>query len=244
MFCPNCGSQLSGQDNFCARCGQQRRELPQPSAQSRHSPTRVPTLGVLKTKWWTDRPVNAAFPPPYDWLNGGAILHVFVEHLAFQNGKEHRSAAADVVTSGAMAGFGLAGALVGGAFGVARSIKDNISNRIQTQEDEKLQSLFESGALVWCSKADAEIWEIKQKRFFGLATPSRYALYCPLESTAGNLKFLFPLTQTQESLLDPYKSLGCTFSVKAQGLSEDEADRAFTAMFDEFFCSDNAQAHR
>lgn len=162
------------------------------------------------------------FPEPYGWLYQQNTLLVFDNHLALVRGAEKRSGLANM-----MGGFGL----VGDVFSAARGVKDIISNKFTDLDSKRASDLFNVGELVWCKKADAEIWQVQRKRFLGIETPSSNVLSCAFNSLTGTLHFIFPLVNTQESFKSPIDNLGCKIIVKAKGLTDDEVLIAFKDLF-------------
>jgi hypothetical protein len=185
----------------------------------------MPNFGSPNAKWWGESSEKKEFPKPYGWLNQKNTLLVFDNHLALVRGAEDRSKVANLMGSGAFA-------LVGGLFASARSIKDKISNKSENYDSIRTRNLFNAGEFIWCNKMDAEIWEIQEKRFLGMKTLSYTALYGPFISLAGTLLYLFPLYDTQESIItDPIKNICCKIITKAKGLTRDEALIAYKDLF-------------
>ncbi len=236
--CPNCKKSGQVDDSkvpengiyaTCPKCNNKflvKREAPKDFSFEPVTPVvqQIPNFGSPNAKWWGELTEKKTFPKPYNWLNKKNTLLVFENHLALMPGAEDRSETANMLTSGAFA-------LVGGVIGAARSVKDKISNKLESFDSVRSRDLFNAGNLLWCKKIDAEIWEIQKKRFLGMKTPSHTALYCRFVSLTGIIYYLFPLQETQESFLDPVNSIGCKIVIKANGLSDNEALIAYKNLF-------------
>lgn len=222
MFCSQCGNAINLSDKFCVKCGTIASTPSIHSTSAAVISPQMPNFGNPYAKWWAKASAVTPFPEPYQWLTQRSTLLVFDNHLAVVRYAEKRSDVADLST---------AFALVGGVFGAARAIKDKISNKSTNIGSEQARDLFNAGKFVWSKKTDAEIWEVQQKRFLGLKTPSLYVLSCAFNSLVGSLRFLFPLNDTQESFMSPFNNFGCKIIIKAKGLTEDEASIAYKNLY-------------
>jgi hypothetical protein len=236
MFCTQCGHRVGTTDRFCAACGLAVGLVssalePRESASVRGGAPRVvlPAFGRARLKWWGHLPpVKVTFPEPYSWLLGDITLTVFENYLTVTPGSECRSEAADIATGGGMP-------LVTLVAGSVRSVKDKVATVLGTPSSESLGQSFAAGELLWARKNEAEVWEFQQKRFFGLKTPSRYALSCGLDSTSRRIRFLFPLDRCQETFFDPVNAVGCRVIVKASGIKEDDMVATYADAVRSFF---------
>lgn len=244
MFCTQCGHKLVTTDRFCAACGLPVGRVssalePPTSASVTGGDARVmlPAFGRARLKWWGRLPpVKVAFPEPYSWLQGDITLTVFENYLTVIPGSERRSEAADIAAGGGMP-------LVTLVAGSVRSVKDKVVTVLGTPSSEALGQLFAAGELLWVRKNEAEVWEFQQRRFFGLKTPSRYALSCSLNSTSRKIRFLFPLDRCQETFFDPVNAVGCRVIVKASGIKEDDMVAAYADAVRSFFASGSDGEH-
>ena len=244
MFCSECGNVIHSSDKFCSGCGNAASPTIAAAAPTANPevapPSHMPSFGKPNSQWWgvTTKELKP-FPSPYEWLLSAdtrSTLLVFDKYLALIPGAEKRSGIPSMLTT--TIGGGLIGTLAMGAAGIAlsaaRGVKDKIANQSAGVDPERARDLFEAGNFVWCKKEDAEIWEIKQKTFFGLGGTSSCVLSCKFNSLLGLLPYIFPLRFTQDSFKDPVNSIGCKIIIKATGLTEDEANKVYKDFFKDF----------
>lgn len=230
MFCRQCGSEININDKYCSKCGIAIFAQHNDSLQKPVTKPQLPNFGSPKAKWWGELPEKKSFPQPYEWLNEKNTLIIFDNHLALVRGTEESSQAAKMMTAVGAGGPVLLP--VGIAVGAARNLKDKITNKLDNYDSIRTRDLFNAGEFVWCKKTDAEIWEIQRKRFLGIKTASETALYGPFISLVGTLEFVFPLEDTQVSLItDPIKNIGCKIIIKEKGLTDDEVAIAYKNFF-------------
>jgi len=226
MYCTQCGNAISLSDKFCNKCGSEKRNG------ATHDPgdrQQLPKFGNPYTKWWGEIPEKKVFSSPYEWLNQKNTLLVFDNHLALMPGADKRNKIVNF-----LAATPLSFTLVGGPLVAGRSIMDKIKNTSEGFDSEIKYEIFSNGGFVWCRKNDAEIWEFQKKGFLGKAAPAFYAIFCPFVSILGNLPFLFPLTDTQESMTNPYKKIGCKIVVKNTNLSDKEITDTYYSVYKNF----------
>lgn len=233
MFCRQCANEINLNDKYCNKCGTAILASHNDPTQKPVTKPQTPNFGSPKAKWWGKLPEKKSFPKPYEWLNEKNTLIIFDNHLALVRGTEESSQAAKMMT--AVGAGGLALLPVGIAVGAARNLKDKITNKLDNYDSIRTLDLFNAGEFVWCKKTDAEIWEIQRKRFLGIKTPSETALYGLFISLVGTLEFVFPLEDTQVSLItDPIKNIGCKIIIKEKGLTDYEAAVAYNNLFKTF----------
>ena len=167
-------------------------------------PSQMPSLGILKTRWWGHGYLREkkAFTEPYNWLNQEQTLLIFKNHLGLVPGMKEIQTHDFLKVAEAMGAMGL-------VVSAGRSIKNKIINISDSYDPISTQALFDTGQFIWCEKSDAEIWEIRRKWgikwSIGGDERSNYAIYC--------------------------KSIGCKIIIKADGLTDDEADIAYRSLF-------------
>jgi len=217
MLCTQCQNDIGANDRYCSNCGNKTTALDNKVTQVLINQYQLPRFGNPYTKWWAEIPEKKSFPAPYEWLNQKNTLLVFDNYLALTPGVEKRSKVINFIS-----GTTFSWTLLGGPLVAARSIKDKISNSSEGFDSDVKHEIFDKGGFVWCCKHDAEIWEFQKKSIIGKGSPAFYALYGEFFSISGKIPFLFPLTDTQESMTNPYKKIGCEIVVKATNLSDKE----------------------
>ena len=238
MRCANCGCDIQVAHLYCPSCGCKSGigDAPgRPEMASSQAVKPAAHFGRTRMKWWGMLP-SVAKPSDlhegYEWLKHELMISVFADHLTVTPGGQSRSAAADFATSGAIPLLTLVA-------GTVRSAKDSVSNAATTPSDEDLEQSFMCHQLMWGETQKAQVWEYRQRSFFGIKTPSMLALRCELNAAIGRVQFLVPLVKSQDTLIqDPIKAIGCPVVVKMADIREKDMLGVFNDAMRRFYAEE------
>jgi len=223
MFCQKCGTEADAGSNFCTKCGN---AFNSPALSNTPSTSKqgglTPSFGVPINRWWG--PFHARkFPPGYEWMGERNTLLICSNHLVLLRGDEKRSSALDIIES-----MGLVGAAVASV----RSVFDSVFvKKIFDLTSTIGTKLFEERQMVWCNKADAQVWQYIEKPWL-LIKSSSEQLYCPFKSLDGVVHTCFVLWCTAEYTgqgKGDIPGIGCKTIIVAQNLKEKDVPEAMKA---------------
>ncbi|MGN8005991.1 hypothetical protein ACTJKQ_22635 [Acidovorax sp. 22279] len=180
----------------------------------------VPELAGIKASCLGVLPIDVDFAPQFQWLGRKVRLLAFDEFIVVKPASIGPSRAEILST----AAYGVVG-LSPPVHREAPSISGSTDVARQADLDE----------LIWCRKAEAEVWEFRRTTVFGMRAPSSYVVKANWTSATGPIAFLFPMSEPGKVFPLSVPQLDCRKVVVANSRSAKEARIVYLRLLEAFY---------
>lgn len=168
-------------------------------------------------------PIEVEFSPQFQWLGRRVRLLAFDEFLVVQPASIGPSRA-EILNAAAY-----------GVVGLSPPVHREATKAHSTLGSNDAARRADLGELIWCRKAEAEVWEFRRTTVFGMRAPSSYVVKANWMSATGPIVFLFPLSEPGRVFPLSVPRLDCRKVVVANSRSAKEARIVYLRMLEAFY---------